>query len=400
MSETTQPGAPAAPVAAASVPPAAKEAAAAAAKPVDENDGLSEVAARRIDLYWSGAMVGVLALLFFGLSLVRGVSVPVVLALITAYALNPVVSFLASKGLHRRWGTLIVFVAMLLVFVGFVLYLIPVFREQADKLPDFVKRASVQVVPWIQQTFGISVPDLIQKRTSQLADEAAALLQEAGPAVARMLASFASNTARVIVTVLGLLVVPVIAFFFLSDYPGHVERFKGLIPRAAVSLVSRRFAEVDEVLSAFIRGQLTVGAILSLVYSTGLSIARLEMAIVIGLITGFGNMVPYVGTTMGILLSLVAVVLSWQGPWQLAVIAGTFLTAQLLEGLVITPRVVGHRVGLSPVAVIIAILAFAELFGFLGVLLAVPTTAVLKVVLKVLLTRYRRSRVYLGEQKA
>ncbi len=95
-----------------------------------------------------------------------------------------------------------------------------------------------------------------------------------------------------------------------------------------------------------------------------------------------------------------AVLLSWQGPWQLAVIAGTFLTAQLLEGLVITPRVVGHRVGLTPVAVIIAILAFAELFGFLGVLLAVPTTAVLKVVLQVLLTRYRRSRLYLGEQKA
>jgi predicted PurR-regulated permease PerM len=258
----------------------------------------------------------------------------------------------------------------------------------------------VKLIPWVQESFGISVPDLIRQRTSQIADEAAALLQEAGPAMARMLASFASNTARVIVTILGLLVVPVIAFFFLTDYPAIVGRFKGLIPRQAVGLISRRFAEVDEVLSSFIRGQLTVGAILSVIYSTGLSFARLEMAIVIGLVTGFGNMVPYVGTTLGILLSLTAVVLSWQGPWQLAVIAGTFLTAQLLEGLVITPRVVGHRVGLTPVAVIIAILAFAELFDFLGVLLAVPTTAVLKVVVQVLLSRYRKTRLYLGEQKA
>lgn len=367
---------------------------------IDTNFGLPEQVARRIDLYWSGGMVAATAFLFFALSLVRGVAVPVVMALIIAYALNPVVSFLEERGLKRRWGTLLCFALGLLVFVGFVLYLIPVFREQADKLPDFIKRASVKLIPWVQDVFGISVPDLIRERTSAIAEEAASVLQEAGPAMAKMLGAFASNTARVIVTVLGLLVVPVIAFFFVTDYPAIVGRFKGLIPRRAVGLVSRRFSEVDEVLSAFIRGQLTVGAILSVIYSTGLSFARLEMAIVIGLITGFGNMVPYVGTTLGILLSLVAVVLSWQGPWQLAVIAGTFLTAQLLEGLVITPRVVGHRVGLTPVAVIIAILAFAELFGFLGVLLAVPTTAVLKVVAQVLLSRYRKTRLYLGEQKA
>jgi predicted PurR-regulated permease PerM len=140
-----------------------------------------------------------------------------------------------------------------------------------------------------------------------------------------------------------------------------------------------------------------VGAVLSVLYSIGLSIAGIDMAIVIGLVAGFGNMVPYVGTATGVVLALVSVVLNWQGPWQVAVILITFGGAQALEGLVIGPRIVGGKVGLPPVAVIIAVLAFGELFGFLGVLLAVPTSAILKVVLNVVIQRYRRTRAYTGE---
>jgi predicted PurR-regulated permease PerM len=210
-------------------------------------------------------------------------------------------------------------------------------------------------------------------------------------------ASFAGNTARIVATLLGLLVVPVLGFFFLQDYPQLVGRVKGLVPRRAVGLVSRRFAEVDEVLAAFVRGQLTVGAILSVLYSTGLGVARVDMAIVIGVLTGFGNMVPYLGTALGLLLAGLGLMLSWQGPWQLAVVAGTFLVGQLAEGLFITPRVVGDKVGLSSVSVIIAILAFGELFGFTGILLAVPTTAILKVVLQVVVARYQRMALYTGE---
>src|SRR5690606_4380183 len=148
---------------------------------------------------------------------------------------------------------------------------------------------------------------------------------------------------------------------------------------------------------AFLRGQVMVGAILSAIYAAGLSVARLDLAVVIGILAGFGNMIPYVGTAIGIVLAALSLAMSWHGPWQILVIAGTFVVAQVLEGFVITPRVVGEKVGLSPLAVMIALLVFGELFGFTGILLAVPLAAALKVAGSVVLFRYRRSALYRGQ---
>jgi predicted PurR-regulated permease PerM len=364
------------------------------AEPASE---LSEEEARRIDLTWSVVMVAGLGLVFALLSVFGGVAVPVLLGLTGAYVFNPLVSLLERHKVSRTWGTVIVFVGGALALAGAVLYLIPVFQEEAAKLPDFFRRASTQIIPHVESLLGVSLPELVNQRTAELGAQASELLQSAGPAAARLAARFAGNTARFVATLLGLAVVPVLGFFFLKDYPRLLGLVRDLIPRRAVGLASRRFSEVDDVLSAFVRGQLTVGSILSIIYSTGLSIARIDMAIVIGVVAGFGNMVPYLGTTVGIVLALLGLMLSWQGPWQLAVVAGTFLVAQLSEGLVITPRIVGEKVGLTPVTVIIAILAFGELFGFVGILLAVPVGAILKVVLRVVVLRYQRTPLYTGE---
>jgi predicted PurR-regulated permease PerM len=358
---------------------------------------LSEAEARRVDFAWSAVMVGSLALVFALLSVFGGVAVPVLLALGTAYVLNPIVTALERRGLNRSLGTTTVFTGCMLLLVGAVLYLIPVFRDEAAKLPDFFVRASERVVPQVESWLGRPLPDLLRQRMAELGGRASELLQSTGPTAARLVASFAGNTARFVATLLGLLVVPVLAFFFLQDYPHLVGLVKGLVPRRAVGLVGRRFSEVDDVLSAFVRGQITVGAILSVLYSTGLGLARIDMAIVIGVIAGFGNMVPYLGTSVGVVLAMLGLMLSWQGVWQLAAVAGTFLVGQLAEGLFITPRIVGDKVGLSSVSVIIAILAFGELFGFTGILLAVPVTAILKVVLSVVVERYQRTAVYTGE---
>lgn len=362
-----------------------------------ENCGLPEPEARRIDFYWAGGVVASMALLFIAVSLMKGVAIPVFLALALAYVLNPLVTAVSSKGPTRALATVIVFGALSLLLYAVALYVIPVFSDQAGRLPAFFKAASVQVVPWVETNFKISVPDLIRARAEELGTQASNLLSQNAPTAAKLLGSLATNTASLIFILLAVLVVPVLGFFFLADYPKLVAMGRGLIPLRAVTLVSRRFAEADDVLSAFVRGQLTVGAILSVIYSVGLSIARIEMAIVIGLIAGFGTLVPYVGPGIGVCLALIGVALSWYGPWQLVVVAITFLGTAVLEGLVITPRVVGQKVGLPPVAIIISVLAFAEVFGFVGVLLAVPLTAVLKVVLKVVITRYRRTRIYLSE---
>jgi predicted PurR-regulated permease PerM len=358
---------------------------------------LSEDDARRVDLWWAAGTVGVVAFLFLVLSLFRGVAVPVCLALAIAYGLNPVVTALSRRGLSRGVASGAAFGVLFLGMVGFFWYLVPVFRAEAAKLPDFLRRASTDLLPSAERTLGLSLPGRLHERTAELSQEISSLLEKVGPAAAKVAATFAKDTARFVATVLGLLVVPVLAFFFLKDYPRLVELARGLLPRREAEQVSRRFLEVDVVLSAFVRGQLTAGAILSVIYCTGLSIARIDMAILIGLMTGFGIMVPYLGMAMGLALALLSLTMSWLGPWQLAVIGGTFVLAQLSESLVITPRVVGERVGLPPVAVIIAVLGFGELFGFVGVLLAVPTSAILKVVLSVVIRRYRKTRFYLGE---
>lgn len=358
---------------------------------------LPEAEARRVDLIWSGAVVFALALLFFLLLLTSGVAVPVLLALAGAYVLNPVVSFLERRGVARVFGTAMVFVGMICLLVGAAFYLVPVLTNEAGKLPDFVQKASGHLIPWLEK-MGVPLPRLVHERALELSKEASGLLKSVGPTAAKLLAVFAGNTAKVLVSLLSLLVVPVLGFFFLKDFPVLVERAKGLLPRRSAALVTRRFEQVDEVLSAFVRGQLTVGAILSVIYCTGFSLARIDLAIVVGLITGFGNMVPYVGTGIGITLALLAVMLSWHGAWQLAFVAGTVVVAQSLEATVITPQVVGEKVGLPAVMVIIAVLAFGELFGFVGVLLAVPSAAILKVVLEVVIERYRHSPLYTGER--
>ncbi len=362
----------------------------------DPNAGLTEASARQIDLIWAGAIVVALGAVFGLIAIFAGVAVPVLLSLALAYIFNPVVTWLQRRGLDRTWGTLAVFGGGALLLTGFVLYLIPVFREEAARLPGFFKRASQELLPRIEHVTGVPLPDLLRERAAELGSEASSLLESIGPAAAKVLAAAAGNTAQFVTTVLGLMVVPVIGFFFLRDYPELVATARDLIPRRAVGLVTRRFAQVDEVLSAFVQGQITVGAILSVIYSAGLSAARIDMAILIGVIAGFGNMVPYLGTGIGIVLAAVGLVLSWMGPWQLAVVVGTFVVGQMLEGFVITPRVVGDKVGLSSVVVILAVLGFGELFGFVGILLAVPVAAVLKVLLVVVIERYRRTPLYEG----
>lgn len=358
--------------------------------------GLSEQQARRIDLIWSVVMVSALAAIYLVLSLFSGVAIPVLLALAMAYVLNPVTTWLAQRGLGRTGGTAVVFLGLALLWAGAVLYLIPVLAEEGRKLPSFFQRAGTQALPWLEDRIGLPLPELLRKRAAELSDEAASVLTSAGPTLARVLAAFAGNTARVVATLMGLVLVPVLGFFFLKDYPRLIALAGELVPRRALGLVSARFAEVDEVLSAFARGQLTVGGILAVLYTIGFSIAGIDLAVVIGALTGFGNLVPFLGTGLGVALSLLALVLSWQGSWQLLVLALTFVLAQLAESLVITPRVVGEKVGLPPVAVILAVLGFGQLFGFVGMLLAVPTAAVLKVVIKVVLERYRRTSLYSG----
>ncbi|MFN7133640.1 MAG: AI-2E family transporter [Myxococcales bacterium] len=337
-----------------------------------------------------------MAALFLVLSVARGAALPVFAAFALAYALDPLIDRLERLGLSRTVGIGGLFAASLAGSVGALLYLVPALGAEFAKLPEFFRNITRVALPRLEAMVGVPLPTNVHDAAAAISQAGGGLTEKVLPKAAELAWQAAGGTASVVGTAVGLLVIPVLAFYLLRDYDELVAWARGLLPRRYEALVSRRFADVDAVLGAFIRGQLLVGAILSAIYSAGLSIARLDLAVVIGVVAGFGNMIPYVGTALGIGLALLSLAIGWLGTWQLAVVAATFVVAQLLEGLLITPRIVGEKVGLSPLAVMVALLGFSELFGFTGILLAVPAAAALKVAAGVVLFRYRRSQLYRG----
>lgn len=360
---------------------------------------MSDAEARRADLYWAAGAVAFIAFLLLVLNLARGVAVPVLVAFAFAYVLDPIADKLERRGLNRTLAVALMFVAAGLAITGFLLYLIPQVGNELARLPGSFRAISERAVPAIEKFLGTSLPHTLRETADSVSTQGPDIASKLAPGLGKIAMAAVGGTTSLLAATVGLMVVPVITFFVLRDYDRIVRFFRELLPLRYRAHLSGRVREIDTVLASFVRGQLTVGAILAVMYSAGLSIARIDLAIVIGVLAGFGILVPYVGTAVGAALAVLATLVSWQGPWQLVVVATTFGVGQALEALVFTPKIVGEKVGLTPVAVIIAILAFGELFGFVGVMLAVPTTAVLKVVARVLIERYRASPAFTGEAR-
>lgn len=365
--------------------------------PPDPNPGgLTESEARRADLVWAGGLATALLGLFAVIHFLPGAAVPVLVGLAGAYALDPVTDTLEKKRLSRTAAVVIVFLVIGVAIAGALLYLVPALGHEIGKLPEFFGDIASKAIPRVEGLVGRPLPADVKSAVESLSQQSGGLAAKVLPSIAGFAMGALSSTASALVFVFGLLIIPVITFHLLRDYDHIVESFRQLLPRRYEPLVSRRFAELNAVLGGFIRGQLTVGAILTCVYGVGLSIAGIDLAVVIGAVAGFGTMIPYVGPGVGMALAALSLMVSWQGAWQLVVVVATFAVGMTAEGLYITPRVVGGKVGLSAVLVMIAILVFGNLFGFAGVLLAVPVSAALKVIVRVVIFRYERSRLYLG----
>lgn len=338
-------------------------------------------------------MVGGVLVVFALLLSARNFGVPLFLALFGAYVLGPAVTRLQVRGLTRSMSVASVFLLCAAAVAGLLLYLVPSLMNELAKVPAMMSKALAELSPILQTRFGIELSPQLQTVTQEFGDRLASAGKDIAPLALRALGS----TASMLATLLALLVAPVITFHFLLDAPRYRVMAVELLPPRFRDQIVGRFREVDSVLSAFVRGQLTVGAIYACIYGAGLSLARVDMAVGIALVAGFGNLVPYMGALTGILLTAMSFAGGSHAPWQIAVAGATFGLVQILDGIFLTPRLVGERVGLPPVAVILAVLGFGELFGFVGVLLAVPTTAALTVVARVLLEQYRHSRLFTGQ---
>ncbi len=339
-------------------------------------------------LFW----VALIAAGFAGLYVLSEVLLPFVAGMAIAYFFDPVVDRCERAGCSRTIGTTIVLIGFLATMAGFVLLLVPVLNAQILRLVEFVPRVFQHLEP-------IVTPVLDQFDVST--DGTAALKKF--PALAGESLKWAANVLKRLVSggvaianVISLiLITPVVAFYLLRDWDRMVNRVDGWLPHAQHEVIRAQMTEIDRTLAGYVRGQGSVCIILAVFYAVGLSLAGLDFGLVIGLIVGLISFVPFVGAIVGGLLSVGLAAVQFDSVTPVVVVVAIFVVGQILEGNVLTPKLVGDAIDLHPVWLIFGLLAGGALFGLVGVLLAIPAAAVIGVLTRFALSRYLASPLHL-----
>lgn len=342
-------------------------------------------------IFWLAALVLCGYLLF----LLSPILTPFIISVLLAYMGDPLCDKLEARGRSRTWAVVTVFAALLLGFALVVLILIPMGSAQmqslSHKLPEYTAWFTDTAIPRLGETLGVSLDaDTVQKMIRENIGSATQVAQ-------KFLAGFSQPAAFVITVLTYLFLIPVITFYILRDWDVFMAKIRELIPRSKVDMAVEIAQRSDEVLGGFLRGQFLVMIGLGIIYATGLSILGLDMAIAVGLFAGLVSFVPYLGLITGILVAGVMAILQFHDWAHPLGVAAVFVVGQMIEGTLLTPKFVGDRTGLHPVAVLFAVLAGGQLFGFMGILLALPAAAVLNVFLSYFKSHYLQSDVYQDE---
>lgn len=321
------------------------------------------------------------------LYLLSPILTPFVAAALLAYIGDPLVDRLERLKLPRTVAVVTVFLLTFL-FVGLLVVLVvPLFQAQIgalfDALPYMLGTVEEE---WLPRVAGFL--DLPAGEEVGIAAFLSRYSEMAGSWGTQLLVSISRSGGALAAAVISLFLVPILTFYLLRDWDSILGKLGALVPSRQQDTVFRLAQETDEVLGAFLRGQILVMVALGVIYSIGLSLVGLEFAIAIGVVSGLVSFVPYLGFAFGIVLAGVTVVLEPDPLWRLAGVVATFSIAQLLEGAVLTPKLVGDRIGLHPVIVIFAVAAGGQLFGFFGVLLALPAAAIVSVLARFAYRRY------------
>ena len=339
------------------------------------------------------ALAGGSALLLW---LLAPVLTPFVVAAVLAYALHPLVEWLAGRRCPRVLAVLLVEVLALLALLALLLLIVPVMAKELPLLKS-------QVPVLLDKFNAVASPALAQLGLAVTLDVASikAWLMQLLDANMDDWLSKALASARiggsVLLSLLGnAILVPVVLFYLLMDWTRLVQRTQSLVPPRMRQGVEGFFSECDAVLGQYLRGQLLVMVALAIYYSVALALVGFDLALPVGVFTGLAVAIPYVGFGLGLVLALLAAVLQFASLSGVLLVAAVYGLGQLVESFVLTPRLVGERIGLSPLAVIFALLAFGQLFGFVGVLIALPVSAVVLVALRRARQAYLGSRLYQG----
>jgi predicted PurR-regulated permease PerM len=331
---------------------------------------------------------------------------PFLIAAILSYLCDPLVDRISEYHfpfiklsrpikVGRTLATVAVMTGIALIFTLLVLIVTPLFQKEsqliAERLPDLMANTRSSVEPWLQQYLGIR----INIDAAQIQDIIAKNWKTAGGLFGGVLMSAGNQGMALIGVLANLLLLPVVLFYMLRDWDGFIASVGQLVPRDSYDAVLEIAKEIDQVLAEFLRGQFAVMLALSIFYAAGLWLIGLDMALPIGLVAGLLSFVPYLGMALGLGLALLVAALQFTSLAQVVPVLMVFGAGQLIEGMWLTPKLVGDRIGLHPVIVIFALMAGGQLFGFTGILLALPVSAAMAVGLRHTKKNYLKSDAYL-----
>lgn len=317
---------------------------------------------------------------------------PFVAAFLLAYLVDPLVNKLMRLGMPRLFAVITIFISLFASMVVFFLLIIPLIQKQLltgmQALPDLLVQLQEKMLPLIKKYLHVEVD------TETIKNSLAANWMKASTVAGGALKTILHSGFTIFEWITNLFLIPVVTFYLLRDWQKIIYNIQQLLPRSIEATVIRLAKECDEVLGAFFRGQFLVMIALAAFYSLGLISIGLKLGLLIGLLAGLASIVPYLGFIVGISTALIAASIQYSSFHAILYVIGVFVIGQLLESTILTPMLIGDRIGLHPVFVIFAILAGGVLYGFFGILLALPVAAVIMVVVRYFLQQYRISRLY------
>jgi len=363
----------------------------------EDSDREFVVRAARIAVVGGLALVVLLALLW----VLKGALTPLAVAFVVAYLLDPIIDRFEAGRVPRSLAIFLLLGLTGAVVAGGVLIVVPRLQKEVvalgERMPGYLDHLSTVVIPDLERRIGIDLPHTLDEVVAGLrAGEVSLPLDSTGTLLAGALASVTGTLSALV----GLFVIPILAYYLLVEFDALIARLGRWVPPRHRDYVFEKARTVDRLISSFLRGQLLVAATLGVLYAIGFGVIGIDLAIGVGLLAGALALVPYLGNVVAVALASALCILEFGIDWHLLAVLGWYAVCQNLEGFVLTPRIVGGSVGLHPALVIVALLIGGDLFGFLGLLIAVPAAAVAKVFVEELLELYRGSRLFAEEGAA
>lgn len=342
-----------------------------------------------------------LAVVLLLLWLLKAALTPLAVAWVVAYLLDPLVDRFEARGVPRELtiGILLLLAGASLIGVAF--FVIPGMQSElgslSKRLPGYLDTALSTVAPRLLESFGVALPSSVHEGIEALRTGDASIPIEAVRTLLTRLLQAVTGTVGALVS---LLIIPVLAYYLLVEFDRIRLALLDLVPRAYQTRVGAYAGRVDRLISGFIRGQLTVCLALGALFALGFAVIGIDLAVVIGVVSGLAAIIPYVGGAVAFVAATGMCLLQFGVDIHLALVIGWYLIVQSLEGMVLTPRIVGGSIGMHPVAVLVSLMIGADLLGFLGLMVAVPLAAVVQVFVADLVAVYRSSELYAGTSEA